>query len=70
MNEPNLLIICGAAFIAVLILLTLMAGVISILMRLFPEKVDEFDAGALAAIHTAVAATYPATRITGIEEVR
>jgi hypothetical protein len=69
-NEPNLLIICGAAFIAVLTLLAFLAGVISILMRLFPEKVDEFDAGALAAIHSAVAAAYPATRVTGIEEVR
>ena len=71
MNEPSLLIICGAAFVAVMSLLATLAGVITLLMRLFPGKTDnDFDAGVLAAIHSAVAAAYPATKITGIEEVR
>jgi hypothetical protein len=39
-------------------------------MRIFPEKTNDLDAGVLAAIHSAVAAAYPATKITGIEEVR
>jgi hypothetical protein len=69
-NEPNLLVICGAAFVAVMVLLAFLAGVITILMRVFPEKSDDFDAGVMAAIHSAVAAAYPATKITGIEEVR
>ena len=70
MSEPSLLLICGAAFVGVMALLAFLAGVITLLMRVFPEKTDDLDAGVMAAIHSAVSATYPATRITGIEEVR
>ncbi len=71
MTEPNLLVICVAAFVAVMMLLALLAAVFALLTRMFPVPTkDEIDPGVVAAIHTAVAAAYPGTRITAIEEVR
>ena len=71
MTEPSLLVICLAAFVAVMVLLTLLAVLFALLTRLFPVPVkEETDTGVVAAIHSAVAAAYPGTRITAIEEVR
>lgn len=70
MTEPNLLIICAAAFLAVLLLLSLLAGLIRVLTAVFPAESAESDAPVIAAIHTAVARVYPGTRVTNIEEVR
>jgi hypothetical protein len=69
MTEPNLLIICAAAFIAVIVLLSLLAGIIRILTLLFPVP-DDADAALIAAITSAHAGAYPGTRITRIEEHR
>jgi hypothetical protein len=70
MTEPDLLTICAAAFLAVLSLLTLLAGMIRLLVMLFPEKEDGPDAALLAAITSAATAAYPGTRVTKIEELR
>jgi hypothetical protein len=71
MNEPNLMVVCITAFVAVVLLLALLAGVIRVLTAVFPEKVPEGpDAALVAALHAAAALAYPGTRVTGIEEVR
>jgi hypothetical protein len=69
MAEPNLLIICAAAFIAVIVLLSVLAATIRILTTLFPVP-DDTDAALVAAIAAAHAGAYPGTRITRIEEHR
>jgi hypothetical protein len=69
-NDPSLLVICATAFVAVMLLLSLLAGVIHVLMILFPEREAGADPALLAAVHTAAAAAYPGHRITGVEEVR
>jgi hypothetical protein len=68
-TEPNLLVVCAAAFTAVLLLLSLLAAMIRGLTMLFPA-VDGTDAGLLAAITTAAARAYPESRITNIQEDR
>jgi len=79
MGEPNLLVICVAAFFSVFLLLTFLSLVMKILINVFPEKVqaivpeqikDEFDAAMLAAVSASVSAIYPETKITKVEQVR
>ena len=55
--EPNLLVVCVIAFIAVLILLSFLAGVMSIITRIFPVPVldDGVEPGVVAAIQSIVA---------------
>lgn len=69
MTEPSLLIICAAAFVAVILLLSFLAGIIRVLTTLFPVPEDT-DAVLIAAITSAHAGAYPGTRITKIEEHR
>jgi hypothetical protein len=72
MTDPNLLQICVTAFLAVVLLLSLLAGVIRLLVATFPvtEQPTGPDAAVLAAIHTAAAALHPGARVTNIEEIR
>lgn len=69
MPEPNLLVISASAFIAVIVLLSLLAGIIRLLTILFPAHEDS-DATLVAAITAAAARAYPGTRISKIEETR
>jgi hypothetical protein len=69
MTEPSLLIICAAAFVAVILLLSFLAGIIRVLTTLFPVPEDT-DAALIAAITSVHAGAYPGTRITNIEEHR
>ncbi len=70
MTEPSVLIVCIMAFIAVILVLSLLAVLFALLTRLFPAETEGMDAGVVAAINTAAAAAYPGSRITEIEEVR
>jgi hypothetical protein len=70
MNEPSLLIVSLTAFLAVIVLLAVLAGAIRVLMALFPEKPQGGDDAMLAAIHAAAALRHPGMRITRIEELR
>jgi hypothetical protein len=66
--EANPLTVCGAAFVAVFLLLLLLAIVIRLITLAFPSR-DESDGAALAAaISSAVATVYPGARVTRIEE--
>ena len=69
MTDPNLLVVCAAAFTAVLVLLSLLAGVIRGLTALFPH-VEPRDTAVLAAIASAAASAYPGTKVTDIQEYR
>ena len=71
MGEPNLLMICVAAFCAVFVLLAFLALVMKVLINVFPEKVkDEIDAAMLAAVSASLSVVYPETKITKVEQVR
>jgi hypothetical protein len=71
MGEPNLLMICVAAFCAVFVLLSFLALVMKILINVFPQKVkEELDAAMLAAVSASLSVVYPETKITKVEQVR
>ncbi len=70
MAEPSVVLICVLALIIVFVLLAFLAGVMRILMAVFPERVEGGDSALVAALAAAVAAAFPGTRITRIEENR
>ena len=71
MGEPNLLMICVAAFCAVFVLLAFLALVMRILINVFPEKVkEELDVAMMAAVSASLSVVYPNTKITKVEQVR
>jgi hypothetical protein len=68
MEVSGLLLICVSAFIAVFIILSLIAVVMRVIILLFPERDFMGDAALIAAITSAINRLYPATKITKIEE--
>jgi hypothetical protein len=84
MGEPSLLVLCGVAFVAVLAILGILAGLIEVIVRLFPAPAPTGpptapippgaqppggDAAAfVAAIHAVVGARHPNLVITNLEE--
>jgi hypothetical protein len=75
MTEPDLLTVSASAFVAVLALLALLAGMIRLLTAVFPGEAfpgegDRTDAAVLAAIAAAAAHARPGHRITRVEEIR
>lgn len=68
MNEPNLVSICVIAFIAVMILLSLEALVISLISRLFPSLKSDTELVA-EVIEQAVAKQFPGAKVVAIDEV-
>lgn len=69
MTDPSLLIVCLVAFLAVIFILSVLAGIIRLLTVLFPAA-EELDAAALAALGAAVARLHPGMRIVKIEAGR
>jgi hypothetical protein len=68
-NVPeSLLVVCATAFIAVIVLLTVLAAAIRLVTRLFPPPRTVVDAALAAAIAGAVATAIPGARVTRIEE--
>jgi hypothetical protein len=70
MGEPNLATLCLTAFAAVFVLLALLAGVMEIIMRIFPQKAVQVETAHVAAITTTYSALYPGAKVTRIEESR
>ena len=70
MAQASLLVICVAAFVAVFLLLALLAGMMRVLMAVFPGKVADDDSAMMAALAAAVAVAFPGTGITKVEEIR
>ncbi|NIM49020.1 MAG: hypothetical protein GTN62_04220 [Gemmatimonadales bacterium] len=70
MQSNDLLLICFSAFAAVFLLLGAMAIVMRTLIAVLPVKAAKVDPAILAAVTTAVSATYPGTKITKVEEIK
>ena len=70
MESSNLLIICISSFIAVFILLTILAIVMKGIIVIFPQKEAKTDAVVIAALATAISSVYPGTKITNIKEIK
>jgi len=68
MEVSNLLFICVSAFIAVFLILSLIAVVMRIINILFPEGDIGSDTALFAAITSTIYKFYPGTKITKIEE--
>jgi hypothetical protein len=68
-TEPSLLVVCAAAFAAVLALLSVLAGLIRALTALFPPS-ESSDPGVVAAISAAAAQAYPGMVVKSIQEQR
>jgi len=69
MEDVNLVVICLNAFVAVLILLALLAFGMRLLTSLFPVPRTPSHVAVTAAISTAVATILPGARVTRIEEL-
>lgn len=70
METPNLLLICLNAFLAVMILLSSLAGGMRILMWIFPGEKRQPDAATTAALATAVATLLPGHQLSRIESTK
>ena len=70
MHSAELLYICASAFVAVFVLLILLAVVMRLIMVLFPHRQVRTDAAVLAALTSVVTTLYPGTKVTKVEEKR
>ena len=69
--ENNLILICAIAFAAVLTILSLLAGVIADICKLFPVKATDLpDPSAEEAVLQAVTKAFPGCRVSEIREVK
>lgn len=68
MNEPNLVYICVIAFIAVMLLLSFEALVISLISRLFPARKSDRELVA-EVIEQAISKQFPGAKVVAVEEV-
>lgn len=69
MGSPELLVICISAFIAVFVLLAVLAVVMRLIIIIFPQKTPVGDTAMLAAVASVAATLYPGTKITKVEEI-
>lgn len=67
MDSPSLLLVCVIAFLAVFVLLGLLALIMRLLIAALPEK-PKSDAPLLAAVTTAASAAHPGMKVTRVEE--
>jgi len=65
--QTDLLMTCGIAFVAVMVLLTSLGGVIWLLTTLFPDKSPEADSALMEALDRAVGEAFPGARVTRVE---
>ncbi len=70
MGSSDLLMVCISAFVAVFILLTLLAGVMRLVLEIFPQKIAKTDAVMMAAVAAVASSIYPGTKVTNIEEIK
>ena len=64
----SLFTVCISAFVAVFILLSILAFTMRLILAVFPEKMVESNVALIAAISTTYNSIYPGTKITKIEE--
>lgn len=66
----ELLIICLSAFIAVFVLLAILALIMRLIIIIFPEKLLGSDAAMVAAVSSVAQAAFPGMKITKVEEIK
>lgn len=69
MGEPSLLSICVIAFVAVMLLLGLLAAIIRLMSQLFPERKSDVQL-ATEAVQQAITGRFPGARVISIEEIK
>ncbi len=70
METLNVFPSCVISFLAVFILLGVLAALIKLVDAVFPDKSREDDGPIIAAIHTTIAARFPGGRVIRIEEIQ
>ena len=68
MPGSNLIPVCGIAFLAVFILLAILAVAMYVITAIFPERKAAVDAAVVAAISGAITSMFPGSRVTSIQE--
>jgi hypothetical protein len=68
MGEENLAALCVTAFVAVFVLLGVLAVVMELIMKIFPQKLARTDAPYVAVITSTYNALIPGATVTRIEE--
>ncbi len=66
----DLLTYCITAFIAVFVLLTVLAVLMKLITAVFPERLPGKDVAMIAAVASVVSTLYPGAIITKVEEVK
>ena len=70
MPTPELWLICVMAFSAVALLLAILAGIMRLILTIFPYKEETADAMMIAAVASVVTSIIPGARITKVEEIQ
>lgn len=70
MPTPELWLVCITAFCAVAILLSLLAGIMRLILTIFPYREEATDTAMIAAVASVVQSIYPGTRVTKVEEIK
>jgi len=70
MGSLNLMVVCTSAFVAVFLLLSVLALVMKLIIVVFPQRMAGTDTAVVAALATVVSSVYPNTNITKIEEIK
>lgn len=70
MGSNDLVLICVSAFLAVFVLLAVLAAVMRLILVVFPAREETGDAAVVAAVTTAMSTIYPGAQITRIEEIK
>ena len=68
MASVELVVICGAAFLWVFLILSLLALLMRLLMRLFPVMERGADPAVVAVLAAVLGTLLPGTKVTKIEE--
>jgi hypothetical protein len=69
MGSADLVSICISAFLAVFVLLSILAAVMRLILVIFPERNGGSDMAVIAAVTSAMNSIYPGSQITKIEEM-
>ena len=70
MTPLGLISVCLSAFIAVFVILSILAIMMRFIIILFPFQETEKDSALFAALFSAINKIYPGTKITKIEELK
>jgi len=70
MQPPELVYVCISAFLAVFILLAVLAVIMRLIQVAWPARSGDGDAAVIAAVTSVMQNLYPGTKITKVEEIK